>query len=85
MDERVTPDVALGELARLERRGDIIDLATVQGRGDTYIRRESWEQEKTVLRHIAEGKNSLPPLVAKHNTLREITRARAWWKGGLPV
>lgn len=69
MDERVTPDVALGELARLERRGDIIDLATVQGRGDTYIRRESWEQEKTVLRHIAEGKNSLPPLVAKHNTL----------------
>lgn len=62
MDERVTPDVALGELARLERRGDIIALATVQGRGDTYIRRESWEQEKTVLRHIAEGKNSLPPL-----------------------
>lgn len=69
MDERVTPDVALGELARLERRGDIIALSTVQGRGDTYIRRESWEQEKTVLRHIAEGKNSLPPLVAKHNTL----------------
>ena len=62
MDERVTPDVALGELARLERRGDIIALSTVQGRGDTYIRRESWEQEKTVLRHIAEGKNSLPPL-----------------------
>ncbi|WP_164120186.1 MobF family relaxase [Serratia marcescens] len=62
MDERVTPDVALGELARLERRGDIIALATVQGRGDTYIRRENWEQEKTVLRHIAEGKNSLPPL-----------------------
>lgn len=62
MDERVTPDVAMGELARLERRGDIIALATVQGRGDTYIRRESWEQEKTVLRHIAEGKNSLPPL-----------------------
>nr|WP_172690020.1 MobF family relaxase [Serratia marcescens]SAY46608.1 Multifunctional conjugation protein TraI [Serratia marcescens] len=62
MDERVTPEVALGELARLERRGDIIALSTVQGRGDTYIRRESWEQEKTLLRHIAEGKNSLPPL-----------------------
>lgn len=71
MDERVTPDVALGELARLERRGDIIALSTVQGRGDTYIRRESWEQEKTVLRHIAEGKNSLPPLIAKHNTLED--------------
>lgn len=63
MDERVTPDVALGELARLERRGDIVALSTVQGRGDTYIRRESWEQEKPVLRHIAEGKNSLPPLM----------------------
>ena len=70
MDERVTPDVALGELARLERRGDIIALATVQGRGDTYIRRESWEQEKTLLRHIAEGKNSLPPLI----TTSELTQ-----------
>ncbi|BEM75805.1 hypothetical protein SME36J_52280 (plasmid) [Serratia marcescens] len=72
MDERVTPDVALGELARLERRGDIIALSTVQGRGDTYIRRESWEQEKTVLRHIAEGKNSLPPLTTNSGlTYRE--------------
>ncbi|EMQ4189025.1 MULTISPECIES: MobF family relaxase [Serratia] len=70
MDGRVTPDVALGELARLERRGDIIALATVQGRGDTYVRRESWEQEKTLLRHIAEGKNSLPPLI----TTSELTQ-----------
>lgn len=72
MDARVTPGVALDELARLERRGDIIALATVQGRGDTYIRRESWEQEKTVLRHIAEGKNSLPPLTTNSGlTYRE--------------
>ncbi|MGQ6475912.1 MobF family relaxase [Serratia sp. IR-2025] len=84
MDERVTPDVALGELARLERRGDIIALSTVQGRGDTYIRRESWEQEKTLLRHIAEGKNSLPPLVDIKDVRKEINIDPSQREGGEP-
>lgn len=83
MDERVTPDVALGELARLERRGDIIALATVQGRGDTYIQRESWEQEKTLLRHIAEGKNSLPPLVDIEDARKEINIDPSQREGGV--
>ncbi|WON75539.1 MobF family relaxase [Serratia sp. UGAL515B_01] len=63
IDKSLAPDVASAELARLERRGEIVPLDGTQGRLGDYVQRENWQSEVSILRHILEGKNSVEPLM----------------------
>ncbi|MFK3695317.1 MobF family relaxase [Serratia bockelmannii] len=62
-DRNLTPQGAMAELGRLERRGDIIALDGTQGAAGDYVSRANWQNELTILRHIAEGKHSVTPLM----------------------
>lgn len=64
MDQSLSPDVAMAELQRLEKRGEIIALDGNQGRYGDYVQRENWQNEKTILKNILEGKNAVEPLIA---------------------
>jgi len=59
----ITPQRAEQELMRLAKRGEIRALSGEQGAAGLYISRENFDNEVTVLRHVAEGKNSVRPLL----------------------
>jgi len=63
-DRSITPERAQEELSRLVQRGEIFSLSAEQGAAGKYISRENFENEVSILRHVAEGKNSVPPLLA---------------------
>lgn len=63
-DRSITPERAEEELSRLVKRGEIFELSAEQGAAGRYISRENFNNEVTILRHIAEGKNSVKPLLA---------------------
>ena len=63
-DRSITPERAQEELSRLVQRGEIFELSAEQGAAGKYISRENFENEVSILRHIAEGKNSVKPLLA---------------------
>lgn len=62
-DRSITPARAGEELSRLVQRGEIIALSAEQGAAGKYISRENFENEVSILRHVAEGKNSVEPLL----------------------
>lgn len=63
-DRSITPARAEEELSRLVQRGEILELSAEQGAAGKYISRENFENEVSILRHVAEGKNSVKPLLA---------------------
>ena len=63
-DRSITPERAQEELSRLVQRGEIFELSAEQGAAGKYISRENFENEVSILRHVAEGKNSVKPLLA---------------------
>ncbi|MDI9766911.1 conjugative transfer relaxase/helicase TraI [Pantoea dispersa] len=63
-DRSITPARAQEELSRLVQRGEIFELSGEQGAAGKYISRENFENEVSILRHVAEGKNSVAPLLA---------------------
>lgn len=63
-DRTLTPARAEQELSRLVQRGEIFELGAEQGAAGRYISRENFENEVSILRHVAEGKNSVKPLLA---------------------
>ncbi|WP_312119488.1 AAA family ATPase [Pantoea vagans] len=63
-DRSITPARAEEELSRLVQRGEIFELSGEQGAAGKYISRENFENEVSILRHVAEGKNSVKPLLA---------------------
>ncbi|RPD93467.1 conjugative transfer relaxase/helicase TraI [Candidatus Pantoea deserta] len=63
-DRSITPARAQEELSRLVQRGEIFELSGDQGAAGNYISRENFENEVSILRHVAEGKNSVKPLLA---------------------
>lgn len=62
-DSSLSPSVAVAELGRLERRGEIIPLDGSQGRAGDYVQRENWQSELTVMKNILEGKGAVTPLM----------------------
>ncbi|QHM74013.1 MobF family relaxase [Mixta intestinalis] len=62
-DSSISPQRAANELLRLVQRGEIFALSAEQGPAGTFVSRENFENEVTILRHIAEGKNSVKPLL----------------------
>ncbi|UIL55054.1 conjugative transfer relaxase/helicase TraI (plasmid) [Pantoea agglomerans] len=62
-DRSITPARAQEELSRLVQRGEIFSLSAEQGAAGKYISRENFENEVSILRHVAEGKNSVKPLL----------------------
>ncbi len=62
-NSRITPQRAEQELLRLAERGEIRELSGEQGAAGLFISRENFDNEVTVLRHMAEGKNSVKPLL----------------------
>ena len=53
------------EIARQVDSGDLIQLDSVSGAGNrVLVPRVAYEMEKTIIRHIAEGKDAVPPLMA---------------------
>lgn len=63
-DRSITPERAQAELSRLVQRGEIFELSGEQGAAGKYISRENFENEVSILRHVAEGKNSVKPLLS---------------------
>jgi len=63
-DRSITPERAQEELSRMVQRGEIFELSAEQGAAGKYISRENFENEVSILRHVAEGKNSVKPLLA---------------------
>lgn len=63
-DRSITPARAEEELSRLVQRREIFELSGEQGAAGRYISRENFENEVSILRHVAEGKNSVKPLLA---------------------
>ncbi|MCZ4060975.1 AAA family ATPase [Pantoea sp. LMR881] len=63
-DRSITPARAEEELSRLVQRGEIFALSAEQGAAGKYISRENFENEVSILRHVAEGKNSVEPLLS---------------------
>lgn len=63
-DSSITPARAHEELSRLIQRGEIFELSAEQGAAGRYISRENFENEVSILRHVAEGKNSVRPLLS---------------------
>lgn len=60
------PLIALeAEIQRQIETGELLSLASVPGAGnDILVPRVAYEMEKTIIRHIAEGKEAVPPLMA---------------------
>ncbi|HCT4278170.1 conjugative transfer relaxase/helicase TraI [Citrobacter europaeus] len=53
------------EIARQVNSGDLIQLDSVSGAGNrVLVPRVAYEMEKTIIRHIAEGKDAVQPLMA---------------------
>ncbi|EAM2857219.1 conjugative transfer relaxase/helicase TraI [Salmonella enterica] len=53
------------EIARQVDSGELIQLDSVSGAGNrVLVPRVAYEMEKTIIRHIAEGKEAVPPLMA---------------------
>lgn len=53
------------EIARQVDSGDLIQLDSVSGAGNrVLVPRVAYEMEKTIIRHIAEGKDAVQPLMA---------------------
>ncbi|WP_338628758.1 conjugative transfer relaxase/helicase TraI [Enterobacter sp. JJBC] len=53
------------EIARQVDRGELIQLDSVSGAGNrVLVPRVAYEMEKTIIRHIAEGKDAVQPLMA---------------------
>ncbi|EIV1443442.1 conjugative transfer relaxase/helicase TraI [Salmonella enterica] len=53
------------EIARQVNSGELIQLDSVAGAGNrVLVPRVAYEMEKTIIRHIAEGKDAVPPLMA---------------------
>lgn len=53
------------EIARQVDSGELIQLDSVSGAGNrVLVPRVAYEMEKTIIRHIAEGKNAVQPLMA---------------------
>ena len=50
------------QLQLLQSRGEIIPLSAEQGAAGRFITRENFDNELTILRHVAEGKNAVTPL-----------------------
>ncbi|WP_199257246.1 MobF family relaxase, partial [Pantoea sp. BAV 3049] len=63
-DRQLSPERTGLELQRLQEKGDIIPLGAEQGATGLFISRENFSNELTILRHVAEGKNAVPPLAA---------------------
>lgn len=61
-DRQLSPERAGLELQRLQDKGDIIPLSPEQGAAGLFISRENFSNELTILRHVADGKNAVPPL-----------------------
>lgn len=57
--------VIKAEVARQVTSGELIQLDVVQGSGNRLlVPRVAYEMEKNIIRHIAEGKDTVPPLMA---------------------
>ncbi|ENE8081240.1 conjugative transfer relaxase/helicase TraI [Salmonella enterica] len=53
------------EIARQVNSGELIQLDSVSGAGNrVLVQRVAYEMEKTIIRHIAEGKDAVQPLMA---------------------
>ncbi|EAZ1417187.1 conjugative transfer relaxase/helicase TraI [Salmonella enterica] len=53
------------EIARQVNNGELIQLGSVSGAGNrVLVPRVAYEMEKTIIRHIAEGKDAVQPLMA---------------------
>jgi len=61
-DKNIVPERASLELQRLQDKGEIIPLSAEQGAAGSFISRENFSNELTILRHVAEGKNAVVPL-----------------------
>lgn len=66
--EIATDNVMLAEnlslhMGLLQKRGEIIPLSPEQGAAGLFISRDNFDNELTILRHMAEGKNAVSPLV----------------------
>ncbi|PVZ84203.1 conjugative transfer relaxase/helicase TraI [Serratia sp. S1B] len=63
------------EITRQERQGELISVESAHGFGvDLLVSRNTFETEKSIIRHIAEGKDRLSPLMTPntgdtHNSL----------------
>ncbi|WP_072932119.1 conjugative transfer relaxase/helicase TraI [Nissabacter archeti] len=74
----ITLEAVKAEVTRQEKAGDLIVVSNKALKGDAqvkYVTRESYEMEKAILRTIAEGKDSVEPLMAAipANTLDGLT------------
>ncbi|NCG53664.1 conjugative transfer relaxase/helicase TraI [Serratia fonticola] len=53
------------EITRQEQQGELISVESAHGFGvDLLVSRNTFETEKSIIRHIAQGKDSLAPLMA---------------------
>ncbi|PRD13664.1 AAA family ATPase [Pantoea coffeiphila] len=50
-------------IALLQNRGEIIPLSPEQGAAGLFISRDNFDNELSILRHVAEGKNAVSPLI----------------------
>ncbi|WP_413229619.1 MobF family relaxase [Klebsiella aerogenes] len=64
LDSGVPLDALRAEINRQVEAGTLIDAGSVPGAGTAVlVPRQSWEMEKAVIRHIAEGKDAVAPLL----------------------
>lgn len=65
---RLTTEAVIRELARQERTGEIIPVPGEKGTGQQlYVTSVAYETEKHIIRLVAEGLETLPPLLANPN------------------
>nr|WP_234472099.1 AAA family ATPase [Erwinia sp. S43] len=77
--EIATDNVILAEnlslhMSLLQKRGEIIPLSPEQGAAGLFISRDNFDNELTILRHVAEGKNAVSPLIAGGLTAEQSGR-----------
>ncbi|WP_416414399.1 MobF family relaxase [Pantoea sp. App145] len=70
-ESHISLERAEQELLRLQTRRDIFPLAAEQGAAGSFITRENFDNEVTILSHITEGKRSVHPLSASGVSQRE--------------
>ena len=64
LDSGVPLDALRAEINRQVEAGTLIDAGSVPGAGTAVlVPRRAWEMEKAIIRHIAEGKDAVAPLM----------------------
>lgn len=74
--EGVSMEAIQTEIEAQVKRGELLKVDVAPGVGaDLLVSRASFEAEKSIIRLIAEGKDSLPPLLSNVNTHNEEKKA----------